>query len=186
MRPGVAENLDDLLAITDVLQVEGLPREVGHAAAVGEDVGEGDRLLAVPRVLGDVLGHPVADVEVAALVEDVRDHRGDRLRRAEDDRQIRSTARCSLPPSNAATSSPIVVIDSRSSGTSIRRNGSGTTGSRGIRGLGSIARNPIAGREGAARAGFAPRPYFSSPSFAASSTAAASGTWVADSRGGRM
>lgn len=48
------------------------------------------------------------------------------------------------------------------------------------------ARKPVAGREGAARAGFAPRPYFSSPSFAASSAAAASGTWVADSRGGRM
>jgi hypothetical protein len=47
---------------------------------VGEDLADGDLLLAVPRVLGDVVRHPVLDAEDAPFLEHVDDEGGDRLR----------------------------------------------------------------------------------------------------------
>src|SRR5688572_11228912 len=49
--------------------------EVRNPSPMGQDVADGDALLAVPRVLRDVLADGVAEVEKASLDQDV-DHHG--------------------------------------------------------------------------------------------------------------
>ena len=86
----VADDLADAVEVAGHVEVQGLGRQVGHAGAVREDVGDGDRVLPVPGVLGDVLADAVAEVDRALAVEDVGDGRRNRLRgRVDGERRLR-------------------------------------------------------------------------------------------------
>ena len=92
-RLGVDQRLHDELGVGGPLEVERLPYHVGHSGAVGEDVADRDRALAVAVIAGDVGGHRVGDVEHAALVQPVHERGRDRLgARVDEHRRVRGGA----------------------------------------------------------------------------------------------
>ena len=77
--PCVAKDPDPELAVKRAVEVECLPREIGHSGAVREHLGDRDLALAVTVILGNVLADAVRDVQRPALVEHVDHERRDRL-----------------------------------------------------------------------------------------------------------
>ena len=57
--PCVAKGVNHELAVNRAVEVEGLPREIGHTGPVREHMGDRDRTLVVAGVLGDVLADAV-------------------------------------------------------------------------------------------------------------------------------
>ena len=80
-RLGRAQDGEDAGFVGEKIERDGHAVHGGDAGAVGEDLPEGDGLLPVRAELRDVLDDPVVEVQDAALVEEVDDHRGHRLGR---------------------------------------------------------------------------------------------------------
>ena len=89
-KPALCGKLDDPVPVVEDVEVVGVAAaDVRQAGAVREHVADGDALLAAAGELRDVLAHAIIDVDLAAVVEQVDQHRRHGLRRREDaDRRL--------------------------------------------------------------------------------------------------
>ena len=81
---GLDEDVGHVPAVHEVVQIEGLARQVRYRGSVIEHVADGDRMLAVLFVAGNVVGDRIVDAEHTAFSEFVDHEGGNRLRRGVD------------------------------------------------------------------------------------------------------
>ena len=79
-RRGVDQDVGHVLAVAEVVEIECAARKVRHPGAVIEDVADGDLVLTVLLVAGDVVGDGIVDAEHAPFGEFVNDEGGDGFR----------------------------------------------------------------------------------------------------------
>ena len=79
-RRGVDQDVGHVLAVAEVVEIECAARKVRHPGAVIEDVSDGDLVLTVLLIAGDVVGDGIVDAEHAQLGEFMNDEGGDGLR----------------------------------------------------------------------------------------------------------
>ena len=75
----VDQDVGHVLAVAEVVEIQCVARQVRHPGPVIEHVADGDLVLAVLLVAGDVVGDGIVDTEYAALDEFVHDEGGDGL-----------------------------------------------------------------------------------------------------------